>query len=664
MKLNYRPDIDGLRALAVLSVLFFHAEFTFNEKILFPGGFLGVDIFFVISGYLITSLLLKEIKINSNINFLNFYERRSRRILPALIVVIVSTLIFGLFFLSSAEYVDLNKSTLSAILFVSNFYFYFAEYSYNHDLSMLKPLLHTWSLSIEEQFYIFFPLAIWIIYKYLKLNLRIFIFLTFFISFLLSIYGSIYHPHFSFYLIPTRAWELLMGALIAQYTIENNQKLHLKSYFLKNIAYLVCLILIFSAILFYNDSFLNKWIFIFISVVSASFLILVGDDSISIKKIFENKFIVKIGLISYSTYLWHFPIFAIARTNNYIGLENLFKEGIQVNVSEEASIILKIILIIVTLIISFFSYTYVEKFFRNFEKVNSKNFFKILFVSLALILLFSSYVIHVDGFKFGKKFKIDNYVLDNTYLKKIIDEQREKNLDRKFITSDKEKVIVVGNSHGIDFFHMLFFNQDLYKNKEFIIYGTQIRCLLRNLKNEALKNPECLSPHKRQDNNINIQNFEDADTIILATRWLDMYDWYAAEHIANYLKNKNKKVFIINNFPEFYVHQNRKGNVIDAYVQRNFLKIESIDSIKEKLEVMAYENIYPPVFDVKREVINVANKTKFEILDPFDFMCDLKNKKCDFLTDNGEKIYYDYGHFTIEGAKYFGKKMYNEGWLK
>ena len=79
---------------------------------------------------------------------------------------------------------------------------------------------------------------------------------------------------------------------------------------------------------------------------------------------------------------------------------------------------------------------------------------------------------------------------------------------------------------------------------------------------------------------------------------------------------------------------------------------------------MAYENIYPSVFDVRRDVINVANKTKIEILDPFDFMCDLKNKKCDFLTDNGEKIYYDYGHFTIEGAKYFGKKMYNEGWLK
>ena len=211
---------------------------------------------------------------------------------------------------------------------------------------------------------------------------------------------------------------------------------------------------------------------------------------------------------------------------------------------------------------------------------------------------------------------------------------------------------------------MFFFNKDLYKNKEFVIYGTQIRCLLRNLKNEALDNPECLKPHKRQDNNINIDNFNKADTIILATRWHDMYDWYAIEHLANYLKDKNKKIFIINNFPEFYVYESRKGNVIDSYVQRNFFRIKSIENIREKLEIMAYENIYPSVFDIKKEVIAFANKTNIKIFDPFDFMCDLNNKRCDFLTDNGEKIYYDYGHFTIEGAKYFGKKMYNEGWFK
>ena len=122
----------------------------------------------------------------------------ARRILPCLIIVILTTLIFGFFLLSSAEYVDLNKSVLSALLFVSNFYFYFSELSYNHDLSMLKPLLHTWSLSIEEQFYIFFPLTVWAIYRFLKLKLINFLFIVFLISLSLSLYGNIYHPHIFF----------------------------------------------------------------------------------------------------------------------------------------------------------------------------------------------------------------------------------------------------------------------------------------------------------------------------------------------------------------------------------------------------------------------------------------------------------------------------------
>ncbi len=664
MKINYRPDIDGLRALAVLSVIFFHAEFSYNERVIFPGGFLGVDIFFVISGYLITSLIIKEIKIRSNFNFLNFYERRARRILPCLIIVILTTLVFGFFLLSSAEYVDLNKSVLSALLFVSNFYFYFAELSYNHDLSMLKPLLHTWSLSIEEQFYIFFPLTVWAIYRFLKLKLINFLFIVFLISLSLSLYGNIYHPHISFFLIPTRAWELLAGALIAQIKTDDYQIIKINSIFFKNFIYLIFMALIFYSILYYDDKFLNKSLFILISVISASYLIYMEDSKIFVRRILDNSYIVKIGLISYSVYLWHFPIFAIARANDYIGLKNLILDDLVIKTTEDSNLFLKVILIVTTLIISFFSYLYVEKYFRNFSKISSKKFFQILLLSLTFIFIFSSYVISINGFKFGKKFKIDNYILDNTYIKNQIDEQRELNLDRKFTSSDKEKVIVVGNSHGIDFFHMFFFNKDLYKNKEFVVYGTQIRCLLRNLKNEALDNPECLKPHKRQDNNINIENFNKADTIILATRWLDMYDWFAIEHLANYLKDKNKKIFIVNNFPEFYVYESRKGNVIDSYVQRNFFRIKSIENIREKLEIMAYENIYPAVFKIKKNVTAFANKTNIKIFDPFDFMCDLNNKRCDFLTDNGEKIYYDYGHFTIEGAKYFGKKMYNEGWFK
>lgn len=664
MKIKYRPDIDGLRALAVLSVIIFHAEFSYNEKLILPGGFLGVDIFFVISGYLITSLILKEIKITSNFNFLNFYERRSRRILPGLIVVILATLIFGLFFLSKQEFVDLNKSILSAILFVSNFYFYFGELAYNHDLTMLKPLLHTWSLSIEEQFYIFFPLTTWLVYKYFKFNFKYFLIICFLISFFLSFYGFLYHPHISFFLIPTRAWELLAGALIAHIKIEHYQKINIDNNLLKNFIYLFFLILIFYSILFYDETVFNKLFFIFISVISVSFLIFIEDKDIFIKRFLDNSYAVKIGLISYSLYLWHFPIFAIARTNNFIGVRDLIQDGLIIQTTEDSNLILKIVIIIVTFILSFFSYIYIEKYFRNFRNLSSKNFFRILFLALGFILFFSSYVTYIDGFKFGKKFKIDNYVLDNSYLKKIIDDQREKNLDKKFVSSDKEKVIIVGNSHGIDFFHMLKFNQHLYKDKEFIIYGTQIRCLLRNLKNEALDNDECLKPHRRQNNNINIQNFNNADTVIFATRWHKKNDWYALPDIVSYLKNTNKKVFIINAFPEFYVYSGRKGNIIDSYVQRNVFKIKSIEDIKEKLEKKAYENIYHGFFETRKGVLHYAKMLKIKIYDPFDFMCDIENEKCDFLTDNGEKIYYDYGHFTTEGAKYFGKKMYNEGWFK
>jgi peptidoglycan/LPS O-acetylase OafA/YrhL len=665
MQINYRPDLDGLRALAIISVVLFHAEFKLFGNFFLPGGFLGVDIFFVISGYLITTLILKEIKYSSEFNFFRFYERRSRRILPALILVIIITLIFGLFFLSAAEYVDLNKTILSALLFVSNFYFYFSEFSYNHDLSMLKPLLHTWSLSIEEQFYIFFPLLIWIIYKFFNFNLINLFVILFLLSLSLSVYGSIYHPHFTFFIIITRAWELLAGSIIAYIKIEDSDRINIKSISIKNIASGISLFLIVFILLFYDFSFKHNYLYLFVVILSTSLLIFFDDKNIFFKKFFYNTVLVRIGLISYSMYLFHFPIFAIARSNNFIGIDNLiYSDNISISFSEGNHFFLKVILIVITIILSALSYKFIEKYFRNFDKIKTKTFFIYIFLTILPIVIFSLIVINVNGFKFGKKFQIGNYILDNTHIKSVIDKQREKNLDKLFKSTNKEKVLVIGNSHGIDFYHMLHFNKDLYFDKEFRLYGTQIRCLLRNLKNEALSNPECLSPHKRQNNNINIKNFNDADTIILATRWHDMYDWYAIEHIANYLKNSRKKLYIINNFPEFYIYQNRKGNVIDEYIQKNFLKIESVVEIKELIEKKAFKNLLKTINKIRSDVITHAEKANLEVLDPFDFMCDLKNHKCDFITDNGEKIYYDYGHFSLEGAKYFGKKMYNLGWFR
>lgn len=158
MKVNYRPEIDGLRAIAVIAVLFYHAELVVGGSRLFPAGFLGVDIFFVISGFLITRILYTEV-LESRFSFLNFYERRARRILPILFVVIFLTMPFAWWLMLPPAMVDYAGSVITAILYSSNFWFWSSN-SYWGQASALKPLLHIWSLSLEEQFYLIAPIVV------------------------------------------------------------------------------------------------------------------------------------------------------------------------------------------------------------------------------------------------------------------------------------------------------------------------------------------------------------------------------------------------------------------------------------------------------------------------------------------------------------------------
>ena len=158
MSINYRPDIDGLRAIAVISVIFYHADNSTNNFKILSGGFVGVDIFFVISGFLITSIILKELNSAGNFSFKNFYIRRIKRIIPVLLLVFVSTFLFIWLFFIPTSFIDFSKSLFSSLFFVSNHYFYLSGELYDAENSLLKPLMHTWSLSIEEQYYIIFPL--------------------------------------------------------------------------------------------------------------------------------------------------------------------------------------------------------------------------------------------------------------------------------------------------------------------------------------------------------------------------------------------------------------------------------------------------------------------------------------------------------------------------
>ena len=302
MKLSYRPDIDGLRAFAVLSVIFYHFFPTF-----LPGGFVGVDIFFVISGYLITGIILNELKHNE-FSLVNFYNRRIKRIFPALLLTLLTTLIFGWFTLYSDEFKQLLKHTAGATVFISNFIL-LNEVNYFDNEASTKPLLHLWSLGIEEQFYIFWPLLIWGIYR---LKIRIYYIIIIITLCSISFNISILNNDISkAYFLPfTRFWELSSGALLASIhhlKIHDNLTKELKKYIS-----IAGLIIIFLSVFFINEILFKRQYIQLIPILGTLMLIMANGSYLN-KMILSNKLAVWLGLISFPLYLWHWPIYSFSR---------------------------------------------------------------------------------------------------------------------------------------------------------------------------------------------------------------------------------------------------------------------------------------------------------------------------------------------------------------
>jgi peptidoglycan/LPS O-acetylase OafA/YrhL len=339
--MDYRKDIDGLRAIAVLPVIFYHAGFAS-----FNGGFLGVDVFFVISGFLITTILLDELN-NQNFSIVNFYERRARRILPALFLVLFVTSLVAYIFMSPLEFREYAQSLVSVVAFMSNVFFYL-EIDYFSLAAEEMPLLHTWSLAIEEQYYLFFPPLLYVVWKYLKrLILPLFVAL-FFVSIAHMLWLNHYdNPSASFYWIFPRAWELMAGSLCAYW---RNQKEN--SGILANIGFSVLLV----CILGWSKELPHPSIFTTLPVLGTCLIILYSHKGCLTYKVLSHKSLVSIGLISYSLYLWHQPIFAfiamksIGKPNSITILFGLFN----------------------TLLLAWVTYKYVETPYRNRRKFNRK----------------------------------------------------------------------------------------------------------------------------------------------------------------------------------------------------------------------------------------------------------------------------------------------------
>jgi len=300
----YHREIDGLRAIAILPVLLYHANLG-----LFSGGFIGVDVFFVISGYLIASLIFEEIN-EKRFSLINFYERRARRILPALFVVMFATLVTGWVYMDPFELKELSQSAFATSIFSSNLYFTL-KVGYFNISAELKPLLHTWSLAVEEQYYFIFPLLALFLWKRGIKVVAVSLITILLISFALAITLNTSSPNASFFLLHTRAWELIAGALVALHF--HSARFKLTSKFLASWVSLFGLILILAGILFIDSNVAYPGIGTLLPVVGTVLIILCAQEHTLTYKILSHKSLVYIGLISYSLYLWHQPILAFAR---------------------------------------------------------------------------------------------------------------------------------------------------------------------------------------------------------------------------------------------------------------------------------------------------------------------------------------------------------------
>jgi peptidoglycan/LPS O-acetylase OafA/YrhL len=365
--MKYRREIDGLRALAILPVMLFHAGFK-----AFSGGFVGVDIFFVISGYLVTSVILTELKAGQ-FSILCFFERRIRRIVPALFLVMACCIPFSLLWLiPNSEMKDFARSLVAAAYFTSNI-LYWTESGYFDAASELKPLLHTWSLSVEGQYYLLFPLCLMALWRLNTSHIIAILTGIAILSFMVAQWGSVLKPSATFYLLPTRAWELLIGSLVALYLYK--QPCYRFSNPLSELAGATGLFLIIFSIFFFSKETPTPSLYTLVPTVGTALILLFTTQETVIGRIVGCKPLVAFGLLSYSAYLWHHPIFAYAR---HLGLS-------------ESDFIEFIALTLLSLGLSYLSYKFVELPFRGQKTISRNRVFALASISVVFFTTFGSF---------------------------------------------------------------------------------------------------------------------------------------------------------------------------------------------------------------------------------------------------------------------------------
>ena len=587
--MNYRPEIDGLRAIAVLPVIFFHAGFE-----IFSGGFIGVDIFFLISGYLITTIILKELNAN-NFQLKDFYIRRIRRIIPALFLMMLICIPIFLQVMQPYDLENFGQSLVATSLMANNILLSITS-DYWDPAIEFKPLLHTWSLGIEEQYYIIYPLLI-IFFCGPKGKNILFILIFLIIASILTSYlfTEYDYKRLNFYSLFSRLWELGIGGILA-YLI---YILRLPSFgkLMDNFLSLFGFLLILFAIFFvnYEATFPNHKILP--TIIGTSLVIIFATKHTLIKRLLSMKGFVAIGLISYSLYLWHQPIFALIRLISLKDPQNL----------------LYIISLPLLFLIAFLSWKF-ENIFRNREIIKTRSLLIAVFCTATIICSVGLATHMKEGF--GNRFhnlKKNNssiYISTKTYLTSAKPKAQKLAENNR----DLPKILVLGDSFSSDLINMLLENN---VQSSYAIKGGDYNCI----------NPE----DERDNAEEVVKDAGDAHILLMAYRkFHNIVQRDCFYSFLELLDNKKVKYLLIGT-KDF-------GYNINPIVHGNATSFVSPSREIIDLNAEFAANLGDKYFDILKLISN-------------------SEKEVPVITPSGKVISEDRYHLTPAGAAFLGKRL-------
>ena len=626
-KLAYRPEIDGLRAWAVLPVIFYHAGYPG-----LPGGFVGVDVFFVISGYLITLILMTEMA-GGHFSFTHFYERRARRILPLLLLISFVCLPFAWRLMLPGEMEKFLHSLAAIGVFSSNILFW-KESGYFDTPTELKPLLHTWSLSVEEQFYLFYPLLLLACHRLLRRSSQrvlLVLVVLWLCSFALANWAAYHKPTPNFYLLPTRAWELLTGAITAWLVLRGYVALERQSSLKQALAALGLLALVLSMLLLDKNTPLPS-LFTLPVVVGTGLVIGLGSGRSLVARLLGWRGFVAVGLVSYGLYLWHQPIFAFAR---------LWAVG-------KPSGGVFALLIGLALVMSYISWRWFESPVRHMKTLRLKPLALVYGVCVSFFVMLSYAGGQTQGFaaRFaGPDLKI---ATSNTRAADIYThEQRQKYHHKPFVADHRLKLLIIGDSMSADVLNALHAAGVVPARVQVATHWIDHACGNLYLAEDI---SHLVAPSRRADcreagryNNATLVTLlQHADKVWLASSWKT----WEAERLQDSIS---------------YLRQLTAAD-ISVIGRKNF----GVYNIRHLMDVPVAQR---PVFDwpLKDEHLAVNQQMagmpkNFTFIDFSQLLCESPSHaspagQCRLFTPAGDLMSFDGVHFTPDGAAYAGQLL-------